>query len=321
MEEIYLSSVMDDYLVTHGYTDYSGILLSKKGEILYSKYHIDYSVDQLQDISFLVPGIISLLTGIALDRHYIKSVEVPIRTILPEFDLGIDHLHRIIKIKHLLSMSSGILWSSSKLWLTRIYRDLLTLNNPAMALSDVLVANVPGMQYYYKEWDFILLATILEKVLHCSLDEFCQEALLKPLGINVSEEDFSISSESIIQNFFSTRQSINLSIADLHKIAEMLINKGKYQNKRIISAGYIREMLTPQKTNAEYGYMWSIYPYGYGINDRYGQSFTIVPDQEICYILLTRHKYTRKDYNGVFTKLREELLNTLSQEESYTEEK
>ncbi len=311
MKEQVLSSTMNDYLVTHSYTDYSGILLSKKGKILYSHYHKDYSIDQVQDISFLVPGIISLLTGIALDRHYLKSVEVPIRTVLPEFDLRTDHLHRIIKIKHLLTMSSGILWSSSKLWLRPIYIDLLKLHNPALALSDILVADVPGMQYCYKEWDFILLATILEHILDCSLDEFCQEALFKPLNIEVLEEEFSISSESIIQNFFSTRQSINLSIADVHKIAEMLINKGKYHNKRIISAGYIREMLTPQKTNAEYGYMWSIYPYGYGIADKFGQSFIIIPDQEIFYILLTRHKYTRKDYSGVFTKLWESISEEL----------
>lgn len=305
------SSRIDDYLISHGFSDYSSIIFSKDGNILYEKYHDNYHFKKNQDISFLISGIIGLLTGIAIDRHYIKSVEVPIYKVLPEFDLKKDHLHRVIKIKHLLSMTSGILWSSSNFWLKPIYYDLLYSGNPAEAISNILVAEVPGLHYCYKEWDFILLALILEKALDCSLQEFCQNALFKHLDINLSDSTFNLSSDAIIHNLFSTDHNLNCSPEDIHKIGKLLINNGFYNGKKIISAGFMREMQTPQKTNPNYGYMWSIYPFGYGIIGKCGQCFIVNPEKKLIYLLLSKDKTNRKEYNGIYAKLLEEYSESI----------
>ncbi len=308
MEKKFPSSYLDSYLLECGYNGYSSIVFANGPDILYEKYIDGINSKTKQDISFLVPGILSLLTGIAIDRHYLKSVEVPIRTILPEFDLGRDHLHRVIKVKHLLSMSSGLLWSSSRHWLRPIYYDLLNLDNTSEVLSDILVSNVPGMQYSYKEWDYLLLAVILENVLNVSLNEFCQEALFRPLGIQLNEDNFNISSKTIIHNLYGNQHSFSCSVDDIHKLSQMLLNNGMYGDKKILSRGYIREMLQPQKTNENYGYLWSLYPFGYGIVGSCSQGLIINPEQNVIYILLLQDKYQNIEYRGIYAKLLENLL-------------
>lgn len=305
------SSGIDDYLISHGFLDCSSIVFSKDGNILYEKYHKNFYFTKNQDISFLIPGIIGLLTGIAIDRHYLKSVEVPVRSVLPEFDLKKDHLHRVMKVKHLLSMNSGILWSSSNFWLSPIYYNLLNSGNPAAVLSNILVADVPGLHHYYKEWDFILLALMLESTLDCSLQEFCQEVLFRPLDIILSDSTFYLSSDSIIRNLLSSDRTLNCSPEDLHKLGILLINNGIYNGKKIISAGFMREMQAPQKTNPNYGYMWSIYPFGYGIIGKCGQCMIVNPEKKLIYILLSKDKRKRKEYRGIYAKLLEEYSESI----------
>lgn len=310
MGEQLSNSYLDDYLSEHDYNDYSSIVFIRNSEIIYQKHKEGINLDTKQDISFLIPAIISLLTGIALDRHYLKSVEVPIRTILPEFDIGRDHLHRVIKIKHLLSMSSGLLWSSSMHWLRPIYYDLIHEENTSYVLSDILVADVPGMHYCYKEWDYILLSVTLEKVLDVSLDEFCKEALFKPLGIELSEQDFYLSSKSIITNMLQHQNNFTCSSKDVCKLSQMLLENGIYQNKKILSKGYMRDMLEPQKTNPDFGYLWTLYPFGYGIIGKCNQGLILNPGYKISYILLLQNKQEKVEYCGIFAKLMEHVLTT-----------
>ncbi len=308
MNKKFPSSYLDNYLLEHHYTDYSSILFAKDNNIIFEKHKEGYTNDTKQDISFLVPGVISLLTGIAIDRHFLKSVEVPIYTILPEFDLDRDHLHRVIKIKHLLSMTSGLLWSSSMHWLRPIYYDLLNNDNTSDVLSDILVSNVPGLKYCYKEWDYILLAVILEKVLDDSLDDFCKEALFKPLGIQLTKDNFCISSKSIIYNLYRKEKNFTCSTNDINKLSQLIINNGIYENKKIISIGYMREMFEPQKANYNYGYLWTLYPFGNVINGSCCEGLIINPDLKIIYLLLLQEKHKKLEYQGIYAKLMEQLL-------------
>lgn len=306
---IYFSeSYLDEYLSEHHYNDYSSIVFTKNSEVIFEKYRAGFHGETKQDMAFLIPGIISLLTGIAIDRHYLKSVEVPVRTILPEFDCGRDHLHRIIKIKHLLSMDSGLLWSSSMHWQRPILYDLINQENTSYVLSDILVSHVPGMQYCYKEWDYILLAVILEKVLPCSLNEFSQEALFRPLGIELQDEDFYLSSKSILRNLYLKERNFTGSTNDIHKLSYMLLNNGKVGSKKLLSVGYLREMQQPKKTNDSYGYLWTLFPFGYGIIDRYCQGLILNPDLHISYSLLLKEKHKKLEYRGIYAKLMEHVL-------------
>ena len=308
MDKQFSSSYLDAYLVEHHYKDYSSIVFAKGPYILYEKYAESFNANTNQDTSFLIPGIISLLTGIAIDRHYLKSLEVPIRTILPEFDMGRDHLHRIIKIKHLLSMTSGLLWSSSKHWIRPIYYDLLYKENTSDVLSELLVSNVPGMQYCYKEWDYILLAVILEKVLKVSLDEFCCEVLFDPLDIYLSKDDFNLSSKSIIHNLYADQHNFSSSVNDIHKLSQMLLNNGVYKKKKILSLGYVRDMQQPQEANNSYGYMWTLFPFGYGIIGKCNQKLILNPKLNISYLLLLKDDHNNIEYRGIYAKLLENMF-------------
>ncbi len=309
MRRLFSSTYLDSYLLEHHYVNYTSIILAKDADVLFEKHNDGINSDTKQNISFLIPGIISILTGIAIDRHFLKSVEAPIRTILPEFDLRRDHLHRVIKIKHLLSMSSGLLWSSSMHWLRPIYYDLLNLDNTSDVLSDILVADVPGMNFNYKEWDYILLAVILEKVLDVSLNDFCQEALFDPLGIQLSDKDFFLSSKTIIYDLYTKQHRFTCSVNDILKLSQMLLNKGFYEHKKILSIGYMREMFQPQKSCNEYGYLWSLYPYGNAIIGKCCQVLILNPELNISYLLLLQNTSKKMEYRGIYAKLLENILN------------
>lgn len=68
------------------------------------KQHKIYSVTK---------SILSALIGIAIEKGYIKNVDVPIIHYFPQFDK--DKEDERITIKHLLTMTSGLHWPGQEI--------------------------------------------------------------------------------------------------------------------------------------------------------------------------------------------------------------
>jgi CubicO group peptidase (beta-lactamase class C family) len=75
--------------------------------LLYERYFNGYDESSQQTSFSMAKSFASALVGIAIDEGHIKSIDEPITNYIPEL-LEKDKRFRLITIKNLLTMSSGI---------------------------------------------------------------------------------------------------------------------------------------------------------------------------------------------------------------------
>jgi hypothetical protein len=86
------------------------LVVIKNDSLLYEKYWDGYSDSSWSNSFSMAKSITSLLIGVAIKEGKIKSVDEPVGNFLPEFKEG---LAAKLKIKDLLTMSSGSNWDES----------------------------------------------------------------------------------------------------------------------------------------------------------------------------------------------------------------
>jgi CubicO group peptidase (beta-lactamase class C family) len=98
----------------------------------------------------------------------------------------------------------------------------------------------PGTYYKYSTHATHMLSAIIQKISGQSLEEFLNVYMFFPMKI--TEAEWELSPEGL------TAGGMGLSLypSSLVKFASLLLNKGCYQGKRIISEKYILKATSPQ---------------------------------------------------------------------------
>lgn len=209
------------------------------------------------DLRSVSKSVVSLLFGIALDRNLISSVDEPVLEFFPKYrSLRTPAKERIL-LRHLLTMSSGISWDEK-----RSYSDpenserrmVEALDPYHFILEQPLVAD-PGTVWNYSGGSTALLGAILQRVSGKYLAEFAREALFEPLGI-IDFEWVKMQHGEI-----AAASGLRLRSRDMAKIGQLILSKGVWNGRRIVSAKWLEESITPRfliEPFYHYGYHWWI---------------------------------------------------------------
>jgi CubicO group peptidase (beta-lactamase class C family) len=223
---------------------------------------------------------------------------------------GIDN----IKIKNLLLHNSGIGGEIDSMDINWNKDDLL------IALSNIRLKYKTGEQILHSEINSLILQLIVERIAGRPLDEFLNERLFKPLGMDntffLSTKKLNVDNNIMNNNQFqygsylSQTELLNKIMNgvsgfdglystsdDLSIFAQMILQNGYYDGEQYISAATIKLFTTPQLPESYSGLGWSTYisevnicndfsdsSFGY-IADN-GSSIWIDPDKKIFIILL-----------------------------------
>ncbi|WP_456438743.1 serine hydrolase domain-containing protein [Psychroserpens sp.] len=236
------------------------VLLVKDGQIIIEEYLNGQVSDQKHDLRSATKSIRSILLGIAIDKGFIDNVNDPISKYLksPIPKKNLDERKEKITIKHLLTMSSGLDcndWDKkSKGQEDKVYKKKdwiqYTLNLP--------MVNEPGTVSNYCSMGTILLAEIISQASEMTIDKFAEQYLFKPLDIsNVCWGHTS--SKKIIPS----AKRLYMTSRDMAKIGQLILNKGKWNEKQIVSKKWIEESTMPKTkiTKIDYGYLWWNIPF------------------------------------------------------------
>ena len=184
-------------------------------------------------------------------------------------------VERPITIQHLLTHTSGLshglenhLFDQQLFKL--MYNDLFDpavyekLEEPVAKLLEVPLIGQPGEQWYYSAAPDIL-ALILQKITQQPIDAYLKENILLPLemtetGYNVAPENLprvmsvhlNTEDGTLVQSHVQARTSGNTvyggtyglfaSTEDYLHFCQMILNKGSYKGKRILSEASVLEM-------------------------------------------------------------------------------
>lgn len=146
----------------------------------------------------------------------------------------------------------------------------------------------PGEYFVYNNWDFNVAGEILELAAGKSVYEDLEEQLAIPLEF----EDWDIKKQKKKHSPKKSRfpaYHIYISTRDMAKIGQLMLNKGKYKGRQIISSAWI-DQITKEVTPTEI------------VNERFGRSETSDIQQSYSYMWwLFTNFYGNKNLEGAYT--------------------
>jgi CubicO group peptidase (beta-lactamase class C family) len=158
-----IDSEIDEYIKKRHYRQINSVLIWKDNEMSAQRYYNGYDENSRNVIKSVAKSIMSICTGIALDKGLIKSLDEPIFSFIPEFNENRDPRHRLITIRHLLTMTSGIYWNGGIHYHCPMMSQMRNSGNWISHIANCAVSDTPGTKYNYKEWDIILLARLFSQ--------------------------------------------------------------------------------------------------------------------------------------------------------------
>jgi CubicO group peptidase (beta-lactamase class C family) len=134
-------------------------LVIKDQKIIFEKYWENYGPESLSNSFSMAKSIVGLLVGAAIDDGYIKSIDQPVSDFIPEFR---NEKNRDLKIKDVLTMSSGLNWDESYGTLFNTTTEAYYGKNIKEQIYGLEVIEKPGVKFNYLSGNTQLLAIVVE---------------------------------------------------------------------------------------------------------------------------------------------------------------
>lgn len=277
----------------------TSLLVARNGELVKERYWDGLTPHADVNIKSASKAVLSALVGLALRDGHLQGLEQPVAALLPEyFGPETDPRKRKITLRHLLTMTSGLETTSFGnygRWVARSDWVEGVLEQPVVA--------EPGTRMIYSTGSSHLLSVILSRVTGQSTRDYAREELFEPLGIDLGgwQRD--------PQGYDFGGNNMRLSPRELLRFGQLYLDEGRFDGRRILPEGWVRESLATHTVNPrfgqDYGYLWWIremggrrvpYAWGYG-----GQFVFLVPDLELVVVTTSG---ARPETRGGFSHLR-----------------
>jgi CubicO group peptidase (beta-lactamase class C family) len=225
--------------------DTQAFIVIQDGKILYESYFNDTQRDSIVTSFSVAKSFTSALIGIALQEGYIKNVNDPITTYLPELAER-DPRFKEITIRHLLLMDSGLKYVGFQ-------PSFLNLNNDdnltsyytdqrKIALENTHIIDSPEQYFQYNKYHPQLLGMILERTIGMTVAEYLQTRIWNKLGM---EFGGSWSTDSKKSDFEKMETGVNARAIDFAKLGVLFLNGGNWQGNQVISKAWVDESTQP----------------------------------------------------------------------------
>ena len=260
------------------------IQIVRNGHMVLNACFYPFPDNSIHDMASVTKSVISILTGITIDKGYIPSVDIPVTDIFPEYRISnMDDKKRKLTIRHLLTMTSG--YDCTYEGGERQLFKMRGSDDWIQYMLDMPVIYEPGTRFQYCSGNFHLIAGIIKKSAGMSPKDFAEKNLFSALGI-----------EEVV--WPADPDGINFGWGDLHlhptdmaKIGYLCLHNGRWSNKQIVSSTWIEQSSKRTVTLSEneyYGYGWWIRPSPnpglYETLGRAGQRIIVWSDKNIVVV-------------------------------------
>jgi CubicO group peptidase (beta-lactamase class C family) len=313
----------------HG--DMHSILIVKDGKLVLEEYFATQGKrygpfikkifrEKPHHLASTTKGVLSTLTGIAIDQGFIQNVEALIYQYFPDYASSLTEEKIAIKVRDLLTMTAGWEWDQFKYSLEDPRN-----NGTAMWRCEDVIKYVlerpldakPGEKFNYTNGVPTVMGVVLKNACGMEVPQFAEQNLFHPLGIS------NYLWTRYLDGTLETDGGLALRARDLAKIGQLFLNNGNWQGKQIVSQNWVLES-TKKRINFDRFWGWS---YGYywmqvdvNIDDRKihsyfvpgdgGQLLAVFPDLKMV-IVLTAGNYGTDVKSVCFAMIRKYILPAL----------
>jgi CubicO group peptidase (beta-lactamase class C family) len=242
------------------------VLVARHGKLIYEGY-FDGDASTLRDTRSATKSVTDILVGIALGEKKLSGVDARVLPLLPEYARKLqnpDPRKDKITIEDFLTMSSPLEcddWNDAsrgneeRMYVVEDWAQFI-LDLPIrghMHLGEQVEPPPYGRYFSYCTGGVFTLSEVLQKATGERTDHYAQDKLFTPLGI--SDVQWVYSPLNIPQ----TGGGLRLRSRDLLKIAQLYLDGGDWQEKRIVDEKWVRASTHPHARiddDTEYGYLW-----------------------------------------------------------------
>jgi len=272
----------------------------KDGKVIYAKGHGVRSLNTMQkmDENTLVcigsntKAFTTAALGILVDEGKIKWDD-KVRTYIPEFTLYNPYVSEEFTIRDLLTHRSGMGLGAGDLM---IFPDGVDFTRKEIIHNLRYQKQTSSFRskFDYDNLLYIVAGEVIDKVTGKSWEEFVEERIMRPLGMNASRStydritdtsnttdphsEFKGKVQVIDRNPLkvgAAAGAIYSNITEMSKWVQMLLDKGKYGDgkaKTLISEAVHRDLWSPQtilpaNSSGPYNTHFSAYGLGFGLSD------------------------------------------------------
>lgn len=296
------------------------LTIANKDSILFDFKKEPYLKDDLQLVFSITKSITSLAIGMLFDQGLIDLNEPIIKYFKNELPTTYDPLIKEITIKHLLTMTTGVVKENNL--------EMLKTNDFRTYFLSQEVVYKPGSHFQYHSATSHMLSALFTKITGQTVETYLDYHLFKPLDI--MNYHWSNAHEGI--SFGGYGLSLNNSA--LIKIGQLLLNHGVYNKKRYISEAYLKLATSPQSIKQDnisnpnakaigyqYGFQFHVSPnQSYRADGAFGQVIVIFnelaivstaqsTDYDYLYSMIYKH-FTNEEVKLIDDQLLEDYLLT-----------
>lgn len=251
-------SIPEKYLPVFDELGTVAFVIIKDSSLLFEQYWEDYSPKSHSNSFSMAKSIVSLAIGCAIDDGFIKNVDQPVSDFYPEFQ---GYNGKVLTLRHLLTMSAGVdfdeAYSSPFSPTTKLYYGD-DLEKIALGMKET---EEPGVNFIYQSGGTQLLSLIVEKATGENISSYVSRKLWTPMN---AEEDalWSLDKKEGIEKAYCC---FNSNARDFARFGQLILNKGSWNGRQLVSESYITEATTPDasltfkeynETNHCYGFQF-----------------------------------------------------------------
>ena len=243
-------------------------MVIRRGKIVQEIYSARYRVPMMAMSS--TKSITGILVGMLIDDGKIRSIDEPVCAYISEWCQGWKGK---VTLRHLLAMTSG---------LPRMYEEgVSSTNHKNEFVIKLPLAAEPGTKWAYSNEGVQLLSPILDKAAGEPIQDYARKRLFEPLGMRETRLHLDA------QQHAWTYADMETSARDFARIGLLMLNKGVWQGRRIVSARWIEQSTErSQNLNPGYGLLWWLYenPAGFGAQGYLNTNLYVFPKQELIIV-------------------------------------
>jgi CubicO group peptidase (beta-lactamase class C family) len=276
------------------------ILVMVDGRPVFERYYHS-SAATTGNVFSVTKSVMSMLIGIAIDERKLRGVDQTLAELLPAYATTMPPAVKAVTLRQVLTMTAGLPPDPSGL--------------PAFVGSDDWVVTIlregtqqpAGQGFAYSSAGSHLLSAILRQATGRSTLDYARAKLFTPLGISTVPAAEPVAREESQAAYNQARFAwptdpqgnhvgfsfLKLTARDMGKLGQLWLNKGRWRDRQLVSAGWVTESTTShvdtQSTPEQYGYQWWVTTadghrayaaVGYG-----GQLIEVVPDLDLVAVV------------------------------------
>ncbi|WP_254560569.1 serine hydrolase domain-containing protein [Dyadobacter diqingensis] len=253
LDSVLLAGMMQK-IIDGTYPNVHSVLIIKDNKLVFEEYFYEYTRDSLQEMRSATKSLVSALTGIAIDKGFIKSKNETVLSYFPEYTLNnMSDAKKQITIENLLSNQSGLDCDISNPNSEGNETKMDYSDDWVKFTLDLPMIDTPGGEGMYCSGNPITLGRIIEKATHMPLEQFAVKNLFAPLGITNFRWNFKpdkTNAENYCQAYLTPRE--------MAKFGLLYLNSGNWNGNPIVSSDWVKQSFEKHSVvqGVNYGYLW-----------------------------------------------------------------